>query len=383
MRIAHVTATFPPYWGGTGNVCYYNARELSRQGHEMHVFTASVQGAPAEENIQGVFVHRLKPLFQFGNAPFLPGLVKLKGFDIIHLHYPFFGGELTAIAACFQKTPLVITYHQDVHLSGILRIIERLLRSTTSRWVLRSAEQILFTSLDYSQSSYARQLLHGQESQIGELPNGVDPQHFWPGNPSILLAEKYRSSDNDKIVLLVASLDKAHYFKGVTNLLQALIRLPDTIKAVVVGGGNMKSEYETLTRTLKLENRVFFPGRVQNEILPQYYQMADVTVLPSISMGEAFGLVLVESLACETPVIASNLPGVRTVVADGIDGFLVKPNDVTDLAEKISLMLNLPEEESRAMGERGREKVLEKYTWEHAGERLEIIYHEIINCNDT
>ena len=88
MRIAHVTATFPPYWGGTGNVCYYNARELSRRGHEVHVFTAGVKDAPAEEKMEGVFVHRLKPLIQFGNAFFIPGLVKLKRFDIIHLHYP-------------------------------------------------------------------------------------------------------------------------------------------------------------------------------------------------------------------------------------------------------------------------------------------------------
>jgi len=65
---------------------------------------------------------------------------------------------------------------------------------------------------------------------------------------------------------------------------------------------------------LKIESRVAFAGRVTYTTLREFYQLADVTILPSTTRGEAFGLVLLESLACGTPVIASNLPGVKTVV---------------------------------------------------------------------
>ena len=69
MRIAHVTATFPPYYGGTGLVCYHNARQLALRGHEVHVFTASTPRARLDEQVQGVHIHRLRPIFHTGNAP--------------------------------------------------------------------------------------------------------------------------------------------------------------------------------------------------------------------------------------------------------------------------------------------------------------------------
>ena len=95
LRIAHVTATFPPYQAGTGIVCYHNARELARRGHVVHVYTASYGDAPAQEDLDGFTIHRLPALFRFGNAPCLPRLLKIKDFDIIHLHHPFiFGAEL-------------------------------------------------------------------------------------------------------------------------------------------------------------------------------------------------------------------------------------------------------------------------------------------------
>ncbi|MCB0002896.1 MAG: glycosyltransferase, partial [Anaerolineae bacterium] len=74
LRIAHVTATFPPYRGGTGNVCYHNARELARRGHDVHVFTSTVDGAPQRETRDGIEIHRLSPLVRVGNAPLLPQL---------------------------------------------------------------------------------------------------------------------------------------------------------------------------------------------------------------------------------------------------------------------------------------------------------------------
>jgi glycosyltransferase involved in cell wall biosynthesis len=378
MRIAHVTATFPPYMSGTGNVCYNNARELVRRGHEVHVYTASGENAHTEEVVEGVYVHRLKPLFRFGNAPFMPSIINLKEFDIIHLHFPFFGGEFSSFAARIRKIPLIVTYHQDVLLHGVLGLVEKLMRYSINRWLLNSADQLLFTSLDYSNASYFFPLLKNKRASIGELPNGTDPNHFAVGDLNSSFIDQFRSSEKEKNILVVAGLDDAHYFKGIHILIQALPNLPETVRAVIVGEGNMRRYYENLATSTGIQNRVFFPGRVPYDQLPRYYQLADVTVLPSTTMGEAFGLVLVESLACETPVIASNLPGVRTVVDDGEDGYLVIPGNVDDLTKKINKILDLPEADRKAMGKRGRAKVIEKYTWERAGERLEEIYNQAI-----
>ena len=377
LRIAHVTATFPPYRGGTGNVCYHHARELARRGHEVHVITAAAPDAPPHEVRDGFAVRRLPPLVRVGNAPLLPGLLgALRGFDLIHLHYPFFGGELTTFAAHLFRAPLVITYHQDVCLGGLMGAAAEALRQTLGRWTLRAAARLLFTSKDYGDVSYVRPMLAGRERQVGELPNGVDVLRFQPGPRPLALRQRLGLAADDRVALLVAGLDRAHAFKGVPVLLRALQSLP-TVRAVVVGDGDQRAAYEQVARQLGVAARVCFAGRVDDDALPDYYRLAEVTVLPSTTAGEAFGLVLVESLACGTPVVASDLPGVRTVVDHRRDGLLAPPGDARALAQAIADVL-ADEQERLAMGRRGRARVAARYSWDRIGDRLEEIYRDVL-----
>ncbi len=379
LRIAHVTATFPPYLGGTGNVCYYNARELVRRGHSVQVITAAVPDTLAKDVYNDVTVRRLRPVARVGNAPVLPGLAHtLRGFDLIHLHYPFFGGEISTFAARTQQTPMVITYHQDVLLNGLRGIVERVMRHSVGRWTLRSASRLLFTSLDYGRASYIAPMLHGRQDVVAELPNGVDTSLFDHLEPPAELRSRLQLSENSRIVLLVARLDRAHYFKGVNILLESLTQLPPDVIAVIVGDGDLRSTYQATAERHGIASRVRFVGRVSDEDLTRYYRLADVTVLPSTTMGEAFGLVLLESMASRTPVIASNLPGVRTVVNDGDDGLLVRPGDVGDLVRALRVILG-DELLRERMGLNGRSKVVRHYDWTRIGDRLEEIYLHLLN----
>jgi glycosyltransferase involved in cell wall biosynthesis len=90
-------------------------------------------------------------------------------------------------------------------------------------------------------------------------------------------------------------------------------------------------------------------------------------------MGEAFGLVLLEAMACGKPIIASNLPGVRTVCEDGVNGLLVKPGDAADLAKKLALILSDDELAAR-LGEAGLQRVKEKYNWKKVAEEHLKVY---------
>ena len=381
MKIAHVSATFPPYRGGTGNVCYHNARQLALLGHEVHVFTAAHPDVPANEKRDRFCIHRLTPFIRHGNAPLLPQLMwQLRGFDLIHLHYPFYGGEITALAAKLHDIPLVVTYHQDVFLSGVKGIIEQLLRHSVGRFTLQTADRVLFTSEDYGQASYVRPMLEGREHTIGELPNGVDTTRFFPCSPSLDFSARYGLASDDQVMLLVAGLDQAHYFKGVNLFLEALTMLPSTVKGVIVGDGDLRASYEATANTLGLSKRVFFAGRVSETELPEYYRLADATVLPSITMGEAFGLVLLESLASCTPVIASNIPGVRTVVDDGQDGFLVPPKNPQALADAMKGLL-ADEHKRRKMGQQGRLKVEARYDWRQIGRQLVHTYKMLCSAS--
>lgn len=379
MRIVHVTATFPPYHGGTGNVAYHNALELVRRGHDVHVFTALSPGDEQEEQRFGVVIHRLRPLARLGNAVFLPQLLDhLHNFDAIHLHHPFYGGELVALASWRWHVPLVVTYHQDVLLTGPLALAAKLMRCTLSKMVLSCATCVLFTSEDYFQFSHAHPLLSKSKAMISILSNGVDTARFSPGPPLDNLSTMLKQHPGDRVALMVASLDKAHYFKGVGVFLQALARLPANITGVIVGDGELRSFFSAQARNLKLGARVHFAGRVPDDALPDYYRLADVTVLPSLTRGEAFGLVLLESLASATPVVASNLPGVRTVVDQGRDGYLVQPGNPADLADKLMNLLELTPAQLREFGQFGRKKVVEEYQWTVIVRRLEAIYQDVV-----
>jgi glycosyltransferase involved in cell wall biosynthesis len=326
----------------------------------------------------GFQVCRYSPLITLGNAHFLPDLIRIKGYDLIHLHYPFFGGEFSGLAAWIDRIPLVITYHHDVILRGMKSVLEGCLRWTIERWLLRSAEIILFTSKDYANSSLIRPHLNGCEKRIATLPNGIDLLHFYPSRESKYLKNSLGYDMNDFRILLVANLDRAHYFKGVEIFLNALEKLPQQVKGLIVGDGDLRHHYENMARVRFLETRVNFVGSATCKELRDYYNLADVTVMPSTTRGEAFGLVLLESLACCTPVIASDLPGVRTVVDDGQDGFLVKPGDTESLVEKV-LFLRQNTEKSRLMGKCGREKMVESYSWVKIIEKLEGIYNTLLN----
>jgi glycosyltransferase involved in cell wall biosynthesis len=370
LRIAHVTATFPPYRGGTGNVAYHNAAELARRGHEVRVVTA--QGSvPGEEDPTGVRVIRLRAGFRIGNAPLLPALARaIEGVDLVHLHSPFyFGGEQAWWTCRRTGTPYVVTYHQDVLFGGPLDLAARLHHRLLGARILEHARIVAATSLDYARSS---RLADSRRARLAELPNGVDSMRFRPDLDGRPLRARYGLGPDEGVILFVGALDRAHYFKGVTVLIEAAARLPN-VALLIVGDGELRGSYEQAARAAGISTRVRFAGRVGDDELPLHYALAHLTVLPSTTRGEAFGLVLVESMATGTPVVASRLPGVRAVVDDGVTGLLAAPGDADELAEKIRVMLADPGLRAR-MGAAGRRKVEQCYDWSRIGSRLEELY---------
>ncbi|MFH0819672.1 MAG: glycosyltransferase family 4 protein [bacterium] len=400
MKIAQIVSTFPPYQGGMGNVAYNFANELEKRNHQVTVFTPhqpclagrcrvpfSMDSTPAKKgDLKEVNfkTRHLTPFLKFGNAAFVPQLIwELSGFDIIHLHWPFFGGA--EIVYLFKKAKkdkgkLVIQYHMDVVASGwkgsIFKIYNKILRAK----ILKTADLIICSSYDYINHSEVKENYQKNKDRWLEIPFGVDQEKFKPQSKKFELLTKYRIGSSDKIILFVGGLDKAHYFKGVEVLLEAfnfIIKDISDVKLLIVGEGDLKDKYQKLAAELKIGDKIIFAGGVANQDLPDYYNLADAVVLPSIDRSEAFGLVLLEAMACGKPVIASNLPGVRTLVEVGVNGFLCQPNNHNDLAEKLLKILS-EKELANFFGQAGRKKVEEIYNWEKVGKKLEEAYLKII-----
>ncbi len=377
MRIAHITATFPPYYAGTGLVCYYQARELARLGHSVTVFTAADPSGDAPSP-EGVTVRRLPALFRMGNAPFLPGLVALRGFDILHLHYPFiFGAEMVRIVSAVRRIPYVLTHHNDLIGDGVRRYLFNLYTAVCAPPVFRSARKYLVVSRDHAASCRIAPLLRRRPSDVIEVPNGVDTDHFHPDVDGREVRRRYGIPESLRLVLFVGSLDRAHHFKGAGYLLRAFARMGDGgAGLMLVGDGDLRPSLVALAETLGIARRVWFVGTVPHRDLPPCYAASDLVVLPSFP-PESFGMVLIEAMACGRPVLAHSIPGVRSVVRDGEDGLLARPGDMDDLVEKMRALLEDPQRRAQ-MGRQGRARVEAEYAWPRIIHRLGPAYQEAL-----
>lgn len=324
MRIAIVTPVFPPYRGGIGTVADHDARCLRELGYTVEVFTPQYK-TPSKAQ-QGIT--RLQPFYAWGNAAVLLNLVtKLREFDVIHLHYPFFGSDvIAAFAAKLWNIPLVLTYHMKPKATGILGFTFRVYRLVLERFVFRSAKVLLVSSKDYARA----QNVH--HSNIVEHPFGVDTNRFAPGDRAAA-RRHFGIAEEVPTIVFVGGLDRAHYFKGVDVLLTACSMITSQWQLLVVGDGNNRKAFEALAEGLGIADRVHFTGSIPFETLPMAYQAADVHVLPSIDRSEAFGIVTLEAMACGVPSVVSDLPGVRSLIIEGETGALVEPSNAAKLAE--------------------------------------------------
>lgn len=379
LRIAHVTATFPPYRGGTGTVCFHNARAVARRGHEVHVWTAALAGAPPSEQLDGVSVRRLRPLAQLGNAALLAGLLPaLRPYDLIHLHAPFItGAELAAAAAALHGIPLVMSYHNDLIPTGTWRDAVFWLATRTLRGIASGpAARILFVSQGHAASCDLREAA-AAPGRCLVVPNGVDSRLFAPAGDPAALRQRLGLGGDGPLIGFVGALDLAHHYKGLHVLLEALAHPQLTgARLLVVGDGELRAGYERQAALLGLAGRVRFHGAVAQDELPPLYGACDLVAVPSL-VPESFSLTMIEALACGVAVAVADGPGVRSVMNEGRDGLLVPAGDVRAWQAALALLLEHPELRRR-MGAHGRAWVRERYDWAGIGARLESVYAEVL-----
>lgn len=379
MKISIITPVFPPYHGGIGMVAYHHARLLCQRGHSVTVFTPQYAAPGRESNVSGKFtLVPVPPLLSFGNAAFLPRLVKLlEKSDTIFLHYPFFGGAEFALKARKKQNSsrLITLYHMDTRGRGWRKYFFSLYKKIYLKKLFFLSDRIIVTSDDYARHSDIQGYYRGMKERFRVIPNGVDTEHFAPGEKKSEILKKLGIRD-EKIIVFVGALDRAHYFKGVDILLKSAKNLKVPYKVLIVGKGELKSQYEKLALALGISENVAFFDSVSSEALPEYYRLADVVALPSVDATEAFGMVLIEAMSCGIPVIASDLPGVRSVVENSLTGILVKPRDPRDLTDALHTIFTHPEIWIR-MSQAGRAKALALYDWGRIAAQIEAVLKEL------
>lgn len=269
-------------------------------------------------------------------------------YDLIHSHYWLSGWAADTLAREWS-IPHVATFHTLAEIKRRARVGEREpdLRVRAEHRVTASADRIVVSTTHEEQA--LQRLYHVAKDKIDVISPGVDLSIFHPGSPRD--ARQRLGLNGDRTLLYVGRLEP---IKGLEVLLHtmATIEEPRNIRLLVIGGSpgpNPETErLKRLTGELFIREQVDFLGSLNHDLLPLYYQAADVTVVPSYY--ESFGLVALEAMACGTPVVAARVGGLQSMIKNSRNGYLVPWHCPDAFADRIEVLL-ANETLRRSMGE--------------------------------
>lgn len=344
--------------GGVERVLGRLAAEVARQGHDVTLLcsTATRSRASWEDGVRVVRVRRRATMFRAPVASLARHLPRET--DLVHVPatYPFTTGPVLGAARALG-VPAVLDFHFEPSPPGLLGETAAAAYAAYGPRAYRLADAVLVRSRAYALTAPS---LRGLEARWRVVPNGVDAARFRPG----------AGGSAGDYLLVVGRLVP---YKGIEVLLRALAMVRGAPPLVVAGEGPLRARLEAEAQRLGLDAR--FMGRVSDEALPELYRGAKLTVLPSVNRQEAFGITLVESMACGTPVVASDLPGVAEVARLG--GLVAPPGDAPALAEVLQRALQpgaLPRGEALAA------RVRAEYDWPVIAARVLAVYEEVLGA---
>lgn len=347
MKILIVLTYFQPHKSGLTVYAVRQARALAAMGHQVTVLTSQYERSlPAHEFLDGVEVIRLPVAFRLSKGVIMPRM-PLKAWqligsaDVINLHVPQMDAAMIAVLSKLRKKPVVLTYHCDLQMpAGWINQMAGRAANLANRISASLADVIVHNTRDFAEHSrflkrYLDKLAVIQPPIIGEPITRVDIAAF---------REKYAVKADRRIIGMVARLATE---KGVEYLAQAmptvLASQPDA-QVIFVGEyqhvfGEQAYREKLLPMIEVLGDHWVFLGLVSEAEKSAFYQVCDVLVLPSINSTESFGMVQVEALTCGTPVVATDLPGVRHPVRSTGMGKIVPVMDAPALASAILSVL--------------------------------------------
>jgi len=368
MKIAMFSDTYYPQNNGAVVAIQRFSRELVKMGHEVHVFAPKGERVPAKES--GITNHLFPSVSlhfypEFRTALPIPALKTFremrKDFDIVHSHSMFAMGMRGYFAAKFFRLPLLGTFHTlipeyTVYLS---RRFESQLRKISWSYC-RSYYNLCDAVTTPTDSMVSLLRERGFSKQMHVISNGVDFKKFEDDGNAI--REEY--GIKGKLVLYLGRLS---HEKRVSDLIRAKDHFDGTL--MVCGSGPIRKELEALSRG----KDIIFTGFVPEEKKASYYRAADVFGFPST--GDTQGIVILESFAAGTPVVATRSQGAVDMIADGKDGFIAEPRNPQDIGEKIQSIL-ADEPLRKKMSSNALDKARE-FSWEKCTGKLVEVYKSI------
>lgn len=350
MRILTALTYYRPYVSGLTVYVERLARAWARAGHIVTVLTSQyAPDLPRRQVLDGVNVVRVPVAFRLSKGVIMPGFGReatrqVLSNDVVSLHLPQFDAAGIALRARRWSRPVVLTYHCDLRLpAGLLSQPAMLAIRIANRIAAATADAVVTYTEDYGRNTpfLARQ---------GKKLNVIPPPVEVPTREPAAQVEFLKRIDGGRPIIGMAARLAAE--KGVEVLVRAMPRiLEEHPRARVLFAGQHRGVIGEAGYARRLASHIAslgdhwkFLGVLDPEEMATFFSACDVTVLPSLNSTESFGLVQIESMICGTPVVASDLPGVRQPVQQTGMGRIVPRRDAAALAEAVIQVLSHPPE---------------------------------------
>lgn len=348
MNILIIAPYFYPEGGGLEKYAYNIARGLAALQNDVRVICYSKSG-PKTEYMDGILVQRRVADILISHTPvelrLLPYLLKeirMKKYDVVMAHTPVpFCADMAAIACKLTNTRFILTYHNDnMKDRWPLSLIAGIYNHTLNYLTLFLSDRIVTPSpYCFQMSRYLQHFTH----KLEYIPPAVDDEFFADEYTGVKnVHEKYSIPPKHRIILFVGQMQQSHSHKGIKYLLEGFRIAHDSnpLMHLVLVGGGAPAVYKKMVETMGIERYVTFSGHVDISEMVRFYHDADILVLPTTTVAEGFGMVLIEAAASETPVIGSDIGGIPYVIHDLENGILVQPKSPAEIASAIYTLLN-------------------------------------------
>ncbi len=390
MKIGIFTDSYNPVISGVVTSINMLEQEMKKRGHEVYVFAPSKSTISPNEN-QNLYMLTSMPLlvarqYKHRLATFYSREVAKKikeiGIDVVHTQSEFSIGLFGKIISRKFNIPFIHTYHtmwEDyihyiIPIKGTRNIYPKRFARTISKNFVTKAECIITPSK--KTEKYLKYKCKIKNKPIYVVPTGIDTKPFARENFTDEDREKLRASlgikKDEKIILFLGRIGEEKSIDVIMNNLPSFFENMPNSKFLLVGDGPSKEPLQDLAKKLNISDKVIFTGKIPWVDVPKYYNISDVFV--NASLTETQGLTFIEAMASKIPVVAKYAPNLSEFIESGKNGILVKHD--SEFSKAIMSVLT---------NDTLKEKIIEnayitaeQYSSEEFGDKLEMIYKEII-----
>jgi len=384
--------------GGAERVLFEQSTRLARRGHDVHILTRRLkQHKKGHALIRGVNEWRYHTDIQNNHVSFLmktyqnskklfESLHKDYSFDLINIYQPLsalcvlhspLGKGIRKIYTCFS-------FSFEEYLSrnnqerGLLNKCVYLLNAQTRKWIEKNALKSCAEIVVLSQFTQDKlwEVYQIDHEHVSIVPGGIDLGRFTPANDKQQIRRQLSIPDDKVILFSVRNLVPRMGLEKLIKALKIVVEEAPDVHLVIGGQGPLKQDLKTLAENLGLDDCVSFAGFIPETLLPDYYRMADLFVLPTREL-EGFGLVTLEAMASGVPVLGTPVGGTKEIIGKFDPSYLFGNTDSDSMAVLITQNYRLIKEYPQKwqdISDNCREFIGSNYSWEKNIDALEELF---------